>query len=132
MVLDIFLVRCLFRKLILLVVSDLINIIKNYGFYLAIKLLWSTCPKSLSGIYVLILQEVTRIKKEHPDDNQCIVNGRVKGRLKVTRAFGAGFLKKVSFFFFLFVQFLCFFLLFTQSTVIYLLWSNYILLISHV
>ncbi|XP_023745452.1 protein phosphatase 2C 29 [Lactuca sativa] len=41
-----------------------------------------------------IEDEVTRIKKEHPDDNQCIVNGRVKGRLKVTRAFGAGFLKK--------------------------------------
>lgn len=41
-----------------------------------------------------IEEEVLRIKKEHPDDNQCIVNGRVKGRLKVTRAFGAGFLKQ--------------------------------------
>lgn len=41
------------------------------------------------------MQEVLRIKKEHPDDNQCIVNDRVKGRLKVTRAFGAGFLKQV-------------------------------------
>ncbi|XP_076960815.1 protein phosphatase 2C 29-like [Bidens hawaiensis] len=41
-----------------------------------------------------IEEEVTRIKNEHPDDNQCIVNGRVKGRLKVTRAFGAGFLKQ--------------------------------------
>lgn len=41
------------------------------------------------------LQEVTRIKNEHPDDSNCIVNDRVKGRLKVTRAFGAGFLKKV-------------------------------------
>ncbi|KAI4338417.1 hypothetical protein MLD38_023481 [Melastoma candidum] len=39
-------------------------------------------------------EEVTRIKNEHPDDSQCIVNGRVKGRLKVTRAFGAGFLKQ--------------------------------------
>ncbi|KAJ0259761.1 Protein phosphatase 2C 29 [Hirschfeldia incana] len=38
--------------------------------------------------------EVTRIKNEHPDDSQCIVNDRVKGRLKVTRAFGAGFLKQ--------------------------------------
>ncbi|KAK1273361.1 putative protein phosphatase 2C 26 [Acorus gramineus] len=41
-----------------------------------------------------IEEEVIRIKKEHPDDKRCIVNGRVKGRLKVTRAFGAGFLKQ--------------------------------------
>jgi hypothetical protein len=41
------------------------------------------------------LQEVHRIKREHPDDDQCIVNDRVKGRLKVTRAFGAGYLKQV-------------------------------------
>jgi hypothetical protein len=41
------------------------------------------------------MQEVIRIKNEHPDDNQCIVNDRVKGRLMVTRAFGAGFLKRV-------------------------------------
>ncbi|KAK1303572.1 putative protein phosphatase 2C 26 [Acorus calamus] len=44
-----------------------------------------------------IEEEVIRIKKEHPDDKRCIVNGRVKGRLKVTRAFGAGFLKQVSY-----------------------------------
>lgn len=44
---------------------------------------------------LLLLQEVTRIKNEHPDDSNCIVNDRVKGRLKVTRAFGAGSLKKV-------------------------------------
>ncbi|KAL3619413.1 hypothetical protein CASFOL_036983 [Castilleja foliolosa] len=44
-----------------------------------------------------IEEEVTRIKNEHPDDNNCIVNDRVKGRLKVTRAFGAGFLKKHKF-----------------------------------
>lgn len=44
----------------------------------------------------LCLQEVLRINREHPDDNYCIVNDRVKGRLKVTRAFGAGFLKQVS------------------------------------
>lgn len=43
-----------------------------------------------------LMQEVLRIKNEHPDDSQCIVNDRVKGRLKVTRAFGAGFLKQVS------------------------------------
>lgn len=42
-------------------------------------------------------EEVLRIKREHPDDNQCIVNDRVKGRLKVTRAFGAGFLKQAKF-----------------------------------
>ncbi|XP_010531731.1 PREDICTED: protein phosphatase 2C 29 [Tarenaya hassleriana] len=41
-----------------------------------------------------IEDEVTRIKNEHPDDSQCILNDRVKGRLKVTRAFGAGFLKQ--------------------------------------
>ncbi|XP_058076134.1 protein phosphatase 2C 32-like isoform X2 [Magnolia sinica] len=40
-------------------------------------------------------EEVLRIKAEHPDDNQSILNDRVKGQLKVTRAFGAGFLKKV-------------------------------------
>ncbi|KAF2324975.1 hypothetical protein GH714_022023 [Hevea brasiliensis] len=39
-------------------------------------------------------QEVFRVKAEHPDDNQAILNDRVKGQLKVTRAFGAGFLKK--------------------------------------
>lgn len=39
-------------------------------------------------------EEVLRIKAEHPDDNQAISNDRVKGQLKVTRAFGAGFLKK--------------------------------------
>ncbi|GAV68148.1 PP2C domain-containing protein [Cephalotus follicularis] len=41
-----------------------------------------------------IEEEVIRIKNEHPDDSQCIMNDRVKGRLKVTRAFGAGFLKQ--------------------------------------
>lgn len=41
------------------------------------------------------MQEVIRIKNEHPDDSNCIANDRVKGRLKVTRAFGAGFLKQV-------------------------------------
>ncbi|KAL9669262.1 hypothetical protein QQ045_006805 [Rhodiola kirilowii] len=41
-----------------------------------------------------IEEEDLRIKSEHPDDSQCIVNDRVKGRLKVTRAFGAGFLKQ--------------------------------------
>lgn len=40
---------------------------------------------------------------EHPDDKNCIVNDRVKGRLKVTRAFGAGFLKQVNLLFTLFV-----------------------------
>ncbi|XP_077221811.1 protein phosphatase 2C family protein [Tasmannia lanceolata] len=39
-------------------------------------------------------EEVLRIKAEHADDNQAILNDRVKGQLNVTRAFGAGFLKK--------------------------------------
>ncbi|KAJ1425581.1 PPM-type phosphatase domain [Sesbania bispinosa] len=42
-------------------------------------------------------EEVFRIRAEHPDDNQAILNDRVKGHLKVTRAFGAGFLKRPSF-----------------------------------
>lgn len=33
---------------------------------------------------------------EHPDDDRAVVNERVKGSLKITRAFGAGFLKKVT------------------------------------
>lgn len=52
-------------------------------------------PICLELFFAQIVQEIIRIKNEHPDDSQCIVNDRVKGRLKVTRAFGAGFLKKV-------------------------------------
>ncbi|KAL1168730.1 hypothetical protein V6Z11_A05G102100 [Gossypium hirsutum] len=39
-------------------------------------------------------EEVQRIKNEHPDDPSAVMNDRVKGSLKVTRAFGAGFLKQ--------------------------------------
>ncbi|KAM3406179.1 hypothetical protein ACQJBY_000312 [Aegilops geniculata] len=39
-------------------------------------------------------KEVRRIRSEHLDDPACILNGRVKGSLKVTRAFGAGYLKE--------------------------------------
>lgn len=39
-------------------------------------------------------EEVERIKSEHPDDSCAVMNDRVKGSLKVTRAFGAGFLKQ--------------------------------------
>ncbi|EPS61209.1 hypothetical protein M569_13588 [Genlisea aurea] len=39
-------------------------------------------------------EEVKRIRKEHPDDASAVINDRVKGSLKVTRAFGAGFLKQ--------------------------------------
>lgn len=42
-----------------------------------------------------VVQEVDRIRKEHPDDASAVSNERVKGSLKVTRAFGAGFLKQV-------------------------------------
>jgi len=42
-----------------------------------------------------LIQEVVRIRNEHPDDKLAIVNDRVKGSLKVTRAFGSGFLKQV-------------------------------------
>ncbi|KAL5700445.1 hypothetical protein ACHQM5_025888 [Ranunculus cassubicifolius] len=41
-----------------------------------------------------VKEEVMRIKLEHSDDDQAILNNRVKGQLKVTRAFGAEFLKK--------------------------------------
>lgn len=51
-----------------------------------------------------MLQEVRRIKKEHPDDALAIENDRVKGYLKVTRAFGAGFLKEVCIYMNLFKQ----------------------------
>ncbi|CAG7900138.1 probable protein phosphatase 2C 4 [Brassica rapa] len=39
-------------------------------------------------------EEVERIRNEHPDDASAVTNERVKGSLKVTRAFGAGFLKQ--------------------------------------
>lgn len=40
--------------------------------------------------------EVERLQllQDHPDDPAVIVSGRVKGKLKVTRAFGVGYLKK--------------------------------------
>ncbi|KAG0502233.1 hypothetical protein HPP92_002305 [Vanilla planifolia] len=44
-----------------------------------------------------IEEEVLRIKAEHADDPQAILNERVKGHLKVTRAFGAEFLKQPRF-----------------------------------
>lgn len=58
--------------------------------------------------YDCVFQEVYRIKAEHPDDNQAILNDRVKGQLKVTRAFGAGFLKRVSPFCNLLTYLICF------------------------
>ncbi|KAJ0097024.1 hypothetical protein Patl1_27467 [Pistacia atlantica] len=51
-------------------------------------------PLLLSDLKTKAIKEIIRIKNEHPDGSQCIVNDIVKGRLKVTRAFGAGFLKK--------------------------------------
>ncbi|KAI4345424.1 hypothetical protein L6164_012550 [Bauhinia variegata] len=38
--------------------------------------------------------ERARLLAEHPDDPMTIVAGKVKGKLKVTRAFGVGYLKK--------------------------------------
>ncbi|XP_016505837.1 putative protein phosphatase 2C 40 [Nicotiana tabacum] len=40
--------------------------------------------------------ERTRLLKDHPDDPKTIVAGKVKGKLKVTRALGVGYLKKKS------------------------------------
>ncbi|KAI5429896.1 hypothetical protein KIW84_034473 [Lathyrus oleraceus] len=39
-------------------------------------------------------EEIRRIRQEHPDDSYVVTNGRVKGYLNITRAFGAGFLKQ--------------------------------------
>ncbi|KAL6649670.1 hypothetical protein ACP70R_013894 [Stipagrostis hirtigluma subsp. patula] len=39
-------------------------------------------------------EEVRRIKSQHPDDQNAIVNRRVKGKINVTRAFGVGYLKQ--------------------------------------
>ncbi|XXG78191.1 hypothetical protein AAC387_Pa08g2185 [Persea americana] len=38
--------------------------------------------------------ECQKVLADHPDDPSVIVGGRVKGKLKVTRAFGVGYLKK--------------------------------------
>jgi hypothetical protein len=54
-----------------------------------------SCSSS-DSLSVVSLQEVRRIRNEHPDDPLAISKDRVKGSLKVTRAFGAGFLKQVS------------------------------------
>lgn len=40
--------------------------------------------------------EKKKLLEDHPDDPRPIVNGRVKGKLKVTRAFGVGYLKEVA------------------------------------
>lgn len=47
--------------------------------------------------FLISFQEVQRIVNEHPDDAYAVMNDRVKGSLKVTRAFGAGFLKQVNY-----------------------------------
>ena len=46
--------------------------------------------------------ERNRVLAEHPDDPSTIFAGKVKGKLKVTRAFGVGYLKNVMSFFFFF------------------------------
>lgn len=38
--------------------------------------------------------ERDQLKRDHPDDPATIVAGKVKGKLKVTRAFGVGYLKR--------------------------------------
>jgi pyruvate dehydrogenase phosphatase len=39
--------------------------------------------------------ERSRVLSDHPDDPAVIAGGKVKGKLKVTRALGVGYLKKV-------------------------------------
>lgn len=41
--------------------------------------------------------EHMQLLHDHPDDPSTIVDGRVKGKLRLTRAFGVGYLKKVLF-----------------------------------
>ncbi|KAH7670075.1 pyruvate dehydrogenase phosphatase protein [Dioscorea alata] len=38
--------------------------------------------------------EYKKVLADHPDDPLAVIGGRVKGKLKVTRAFGVGYLKK--------------------------------------
>ncbi|KAL0927330.1 hypothetical protein M5K25_001493 [Dendrobium thyrsiflorum] len=63
----------------------------------------SICKSKLTAVQLSsdhstsIEEEVLRIKAEHVDDPQAVLNGRVKGQLKVTRAFGAEFLKQPKF-----------------------------------
>jgi len=42
-----------------------------------------------------MVQEVMRIKGQHLNDRNAIVNGQVKGKINVTRAFGVAYLKQV-------------------------------------
>ncbi|CAL4930369.1 unnamed protein product [Urochloa decumbens] len=41
-----------------------------------------------------VAEEVRRIRGQHLNDRNAIVNGRVKGKINVTRAFGVGYLKQ--------------------------------------
>lgn len=56
---------------------------------------WVPCVNFAHCLLYYVFQEVQRIRDEHRDDAFAVVNDRVKGSLKVTRAFGAGFLKQV-------------------------------------
>jgi len=48
----------------------------------------------LHGINVAVERE--RVVREHPDDPFVVTGGRLKGKLRVTRAVGAGYLKKAN------------------------------------
>lgn len=77
--------------------------VKEVGFL--IRLTLDVCSLCFMVFFVLnlvffwLLQEVRRIRNAHPDDPAAVINDRVKGSLKVTRAFGAGFLKNVNTYF---------------------------------
>lgn len=53
-----------------------------------------TCVQLTQDHVVEELSERQRVLAEHPDDDSVIVCERVKGKIKVTRAFGAGYLKQ--------------------------------------
>lgn len=80
---------------------------------------------------VFSIQEIIRIKAEHPDDSQAVFNDRVKGQLKVTRAFGAGFLKKVGWWC-NFDLFFPFFLQGTWTVCTFLLWLAEMVFVTYI
>ncbi|GAB4833804.1 hypothetical protein Ancab_032053 [Ancistrocladus abbreviatus] len=67
---------------------------KSFDNYLYDDLLNVTSLQLTVDHNTYVKEETQRIKNQHPDDPSAVVNERVKGSLKVTRAFGAGFLKK--------------------------------------
>ncbi|CAI9772363.1 unnamed protein product [Fraxinus pennsylvanica] len=71
------------------------NIINHLGALKALSEALRKTEASYLDRCTSVKEEVRRIRTEHPDDPLAVFNERVKGSLKVTRAFGAGFLKQM-------------------------------------